>query len=165
MNISNHYKFRYSFWAIGFLVALVSFAATSVFAQTTTGTIRGTVTGSGGAPIGSAQVVARNVSTGATRNTLSNDAGAYALVGLAPGTYDVNVRRIGSTPQARTIVVQIGATQVQDFALAAQATQLETQVVTAASGVETHTSEVATNVTQAQINKLPQPSRHLFEFA
>src|SRR5947207_3174881 len=165
MNISNHYKFRYSFWAIGFLVALVSFAATSVFAQTTTGTIRGTVTGSGGAPIGSAQVVARNVSTGATRNTLSNDAGAYALVGLTPGTYDVNVRRIGSSPQSRTIVVQIGATQVQDFALTTQAAVLETQVVTAASGVETHTSEVATNVTQAQIAKLPTPSRNFLDLA
>src|SRR5207253_9367612 len=120
---------------------------------------------SGGAPIPSAQIVARNVSTGATRNALSNDAGAYALVGLPPGTYDVNVRRIGNTPQSRTIVVQIGATQVQDFALAAQATQLETQVVTAASGVETHTSEVATNVTQAQINKLPTPSRNFLDLA
>src|SRR5438477_4557366 len=148
--------------ALGLLASLLG---TNSAAQTTTGTIRGTVTGSGGAPIPSAQVVARNVSTGATRNALSNDAGAYALVGLTPGTYDVNVRRIGSSPQSRTIVVQIGATQVQDFALTTQAAVLETQVVTAATGVETRTSEVATNVTQAQINKLPTPSRNFLDLA
>jgi outer membrane receptor for ferrienterochelin and colicin len=146
-------------------IAFACIASRNLFAQTTTGTIRGTVTESGGAPIANAQVVARNVSSGATRNTLSNDAGAYALVGLTPGTYNVNVRRIGSSPQSRTIVVQIGATQVQDFSLAAQAAVLETQVVTAATGVETRTSEVATNITQAQINKLPTPSRNFLDLA
>ncbi|HEX6629417.1 MAG TPA: carboxypeptidase regulatory-like domain-containing protein [Gemmatimonadaceae bacterium] len=154
-------------WArtLAVLGLLASLIGTNALAQTTTGTIRGTVTGPGGVPIQSAQIVARNVNSGATRNTLSNDAGAYALVGLTPGTYDVNVRRIGSSPQSRTIVVQIGATQQQDFALAAQAAVLETQVVTASSGVETRTSEVATNVTQAQINKLPTPSRNFLDLA
>ena len=147
------------------LLAVGASAATSLPAQTTTGTIRGTVTGTGGEPIVSAQIIARNVSSGATRTTLSNDAGAYALVGLTPGTYDVNVRRIGASPQSRTIVVQIGATQTQDFSLAAAATQLATQVITAASGVETRTSEVATNVTQAQITKLPTPSRNFLDLA
>ena len=94
MKIRKKFGFNHFSRAIAFLIALVSFAAPSVFAQTTTGTIRGTVSGGNGVPIASAQVVARNVSTGATRNALSNDAGAYALVGLTPGTYDVNVRRI-----------------------------------------------------------------------
>src|SRR3954470_3258724 len=88
--------------------ALLCFAGGSLFAQNSTGTIRGTVTGEGGAPISSAQIVARNTSSGVTRNAQTNDAGAYTLVGLVPGTYEVNVRRIGNTPQTRTIVVQIG---------------------------------------------------------
>src|SRR5882724_1046483 len=161
------HTWSFNFWSrmLAVVGVLASLIGANLMAQTTTGTIRGTVTAPGGAPIASAQVVARNVSTGATRNALSNDAGAYALVGLTPGTYDVNVRRIGSTPQSRTIVVQIGATQVQDFSLAAQAAVLETQVVTAATGVETRTSEVATNITQAQINKLPTPSRNFLDLA
>src|SRR3954471_3074381 len=163
--MSNKHRFKHFSWASGFLVALVSFAATSASAQNTTGTIRGTITGDNGAPIPSAQIVARNVSSGVTRNALSNDAGAYTLVGLVPGTYDVNVRRIGSAPQSRTIVVQIGATQIQDFALIAQAAQLQTQVVTATTGVETRTSETATNVTTAQISKLPTPSRNFLDLA
>src|SRR5207237_7745385 len=165
--MKHRHTWSFNLWShtLAVLGLLASLIGTNALAQTTTGTIRGTVTGAGGAPIASAQVVARNISTGPTRNALSNDAGAYALVGLTPGTYDVNVRRIGSTPQSRTIVVQIGATQVQDFSLAAQAAVLETQVVTAATRVETRTSEVATNVTQAQINKLPTPSRNFLDLA
>ena len=146
-------------------LALVCVAGGNLLAQNSTGTIRGTVTGDGGAPIGSAQIVARNLSSGVTRNALSNDAGSYTLVGLVPGTYEVNVRRIGNAPQSRTVVVQIGATQQQDFALATQAAQLETQVVTASTGIETRTSEGATNVTQAQIAKLPTPSRNFLDLA
>jgi len=147
------------------LLALMFFASGGLFAQNSTGTVRGTVTGDGGAPIGSAQVVARNVSSGVSRNALSNDAGDYTLVGLVPGTYVVSVRRIGSAPQTRTVVVQIGTSQIQDFALAQQAAQLETQVITAATGVETRTSEGATNITQAQISKLPTPSRNFLDLA
>ncbi len=146
-------------------LALVCIVGGNLVAQNTTGTIRGTVSGEGGAPIGSAQIIARNVDNGVTRTALSNDAGGYALVGVVPGTYDVSVRRIGSAPQNRRVVVQIGATQSQDFSLATQAAQLQTQVITASTGTETHTSEVATNVTQAQISKLPTPSRNFLDLA
>jgi Carboxypeptidase regulatory-like domain/TonB dependent receptor/TonB-dependent Receptor Plug Domain len=147
------------------LVALVCMVSGDLVAQNSTGTIRGTISGEGGAPIGSAQILATNTSSGIQRVAQSNDAGFYSLLGLVPGTYAVTVRRIGSAPQSRTVVVQIGATQVQDFALATQAAQLATQVVTAATGIETRTSESATNVTQAQIEKLPTPSRNFLDLA
>jgi hypothetical protein len=146
-------------------LALVCVAGGNLLAQNSTGTVRGTVTGEGGAPIGSAQIVARNIESGVTRNAQSNDAGGYSLVGLVPGTYTVNVRRIGNAPQSRTVVVQVGTSQQQDFALATQAAQLETQVVTATTGVETRTSESATNVNQQQIAKLPTPSRNFLDLA
>src|SRR5450759_62390 len=164
MNTSS-INFHRFFRGVAAAIALLCIASGNLFAQTSTGTSRGTVSGAGGAPIASAQSAAQNVSSGVQRNALSNDAGAYTLVGLVPGTYVVTVRRIGNAPQTRTIVVQIGATQIQDFALATQATQLATQVVTAATGVETRTSESATNITQAQISKLPSPSRNFLDLA
>ena len=147
------------------LVALVVLATGSLLAQNSTGTIRGTVTGAEGAPIGSAQILATNTNSGVQRVAQSNDAGFYTLAGLVPGTYTVSVRRIGNAPQTRTVVVQIGATQVQDFALAQQAAQLATQVVTASTGLETKSSEVSTNVTQAQIAKLPTSTRNFLDLA
>ena len=164
MNTSSINLHRFS-RGVATAIALLCIVSGNLFAQNSTGTIRGTVSGAGGAPIGSAQISAQNVSSGVQRNAQSNDAGAYTLVGLVPGTYLVTVRRIGNTPQTRTIVVQIGATQQQDFSLATQAAQLETQVITAASGVETRTSESATNITQAQISKLPSPSRNFLDLA
>src|SRR3954467_7669952 len=106
------------YWrAIAGVLALVTLSTGVASAQTSTGTIRGTVSGETGTPIGSAQIIARNTNSGVQRVAQSNDAGFYTLAGLVPGTYDVSVRRIGSAPQTRTIVVQIGATQVQDFSL------------------------------------------------
>jgi hypothetical protein len=164
MTISSINLHRY--WrVVSALLALLVFASGPLSAQTSTGTIRGTISGETGAPIGSAQIVARNTNSGVQRVTQSNDVGFYTLAGLVPGTYDVSVRRIGSSPQTRTVVVQIGATQVQDFSLASQATQLATQVVTASTGLETKSSEVSTNVTQAQISKLPSSTRNFLDLA
>ena len=142
------------FWrGVAAAIALLCIVSGSLFAQNSTGTIRGTVSGGGGAPLGSAQIVARNTDNGVQRGTQSDDAGFYTLAGLVPGTYNVTVRRIGSAPENRTVVVQIGTTQVQDFSLTQQAAQLATQIVTASTGLETKSSEVSTNVTQAQIAK------------
>jgi outer membrane receptor protein involved in Fe transport len=133
-------------------------------AQTTTGTIRGTITADGKAVAG-AEVIAKNVSTGVPRSTTSRTDGSYTLPGLAPATYDLTVRRIGSGAQTRRVVVQIGAVQLQDFGLTAQAVQLQELTVTAAPTTETRTSEVATNVTPQQIERLPTPSRNFLDAA
>ena len=77
----------------------------------------------------------------------------------------MTVRRIGSEPQTRVVVVQIGATQTQNFDLTQQAAQLSTVVVSGVGDAETRTSEGATNVNQAQISKLPTPSRNFLDLA
>ena len=161
---TNRLNFQRFYRAVFATLAFSVLGSTSLLAQNSTGTIRGTIE-SGGAPVGSAQILARNTNSGVQRVAQSNDAGFYTLAGLVPGTYEVSVRRIGSTPQTRTIVVQIGTTQVQDFALAQQAAQLESQVITAATGLETKSSEVSTNVTQAQIAKLPSSTRNFLDLA
>jgi hypothetical protein len=153
-------------WLTALFVGL-ALAATSVSAaaQNTTGTVRGTVTGSNGVGLSDAQVSARNIETGVVRNTTSRDEGLYVLPGLVPATYDMTVRRIGTSAVTRRVIVQIGATQIQNFSLVDRPTQLQSVVVTAAPTVETRTSEVATNVTPDQITKLPNASRNFLELA
>jgi hypothetical protein len=133
-------------------------------AQTTTATIRGYLRAQSGGAVDAGQVTARNTDMGVTRVATSNADGFYSLSGLRPGAYAVEVRRIGLSPQTRTITVQIGQTLDLNFDLAATATQLVGVVVTATT-VETKTSEVATNVTQAQINDLPSSSRNILDLA
>jgi carboxypeptidase family protein/TonB-dependent receptor-like protein len=155
-----------------FLVALLAAAgmlasfAQDARAQTTTGTIRGVITAEDGVtPVADAQIIARNPATGVQRGTVSRADGSYTLVGLPPATYELTVRRIGSEARTRTVVVQIGATTIRDFALNPAVAQLATVAVTAAPIIETRTSEVATNVTEAQIEKLPTASRNFLDLA
>ena len=145
---------------LGFLIV----GARGASAQTTTGTIRGTITASGKAVTG-AEILAKNIESGVQRSTTSRADGSYTMPGLVPASYDLTVRRIGSGAQTRRVVVQIGAVQIQDFALTEQAVQLQELTVTAAPVVETRTSEVATNVTPEQIAHLPTPSRNFLDLA
>lgn len=137
----------------------------SLNAQTTTGTVRGAVKDQNGAPVSDAEIQVRNVESGVQRSTSSRADGSYVLPGLTPATYEFSVRRIGSTPQRRQVVVQIGATQVVDFTLQAGAVELQAVTVEAAPQVELHTSEVATNVTPQQVQQLPTASRNFLDLA
>lgn len=147
---------------LGFVCAA---AASNAFAQSAAGTIRGRVTGPDGNPAEGVQITARNTETGAQRGTTTHGDGTYVLAGLVPAPYDMTVRRIGVAAQTRRVVVQIGATQLQDFALNASATTLGTVEINAAATPETRTSELATNVTPDQIDKLPTSSRNFLELA
>ncbi|HEU4786241.1 MAG TPA: carboxypeptidase-like regulatory domain-containing protein, partial [Gemmatimonadaceae bacterium] len=154
-----------SLTTVGVALAFSLHAAATAIGQTSTGTIRGFVSDQGGAALAGVQVTARNVESGVQRAATTRADGFYVLPGLTPATYDMTVRRIGMAAQTRRVVVQIGATSIQDFSLTQAAQQVQAVQVTAAAGVETRTSEVATNVTQAQINGLPSSSRNFLELA
>lgn len=151
--------------ALAVAVAALATSSRGALAQTTTGTVRGTVAGANGAPLSTAQISARNVESGVPRGTTSRDDGTYVLPGLVPGTYEFTVRRLGYTPMTRQVVVQIGTTQYQNFTLTNQPVTLSAITVSAAAPVETRTSEVATNVTTQQIENLPTSTRNFLDLA
>lgn len=134
-------------------------------AQTSTGSIRGYVTDSSGNPIVGGRVVAVSVLTSTPREVATQARGFYAMPGLVPGEYDVTARQIGMTPRKVRVRVLIGEVYPLDFKLAPSAVQLEAVTVAAPVGVETRTSEVATNVTAQQIQALPSPSRNFLDLA
>ena len=140
--------------------------ARNTSAQTSTGSIRGYVTDSSGTPIAGARVVAVNPLTSTQREATTQSNGFYAMLGLRPAEYDVTARQIGMAPQKVHVRVLIGEVFPLDFKLGATAIQLEAVTVAAATtGVETRTSEAATNVTQQQINNLPTSTRNIFDLA
>ena len=55
------------------------------------GTIRGSVTDSSGALIANARVVILDLSTGTTREAVTNSDGEYQVFGLRPGNYKVTI--------------------------------------------------------------------------
>ncbi|PYP57096.1 MAG: hypothetical protein DMD40_09105 [Gemmatimonadetes bacterium] len=138
----------------------------SLSAQTTTGTVRGYVKDQNGAPVADAEIRAQNIETGVQRTTTTRADGGYILPGLVPGTYDLVARSIGHSPQQRRVVVQIGATLLADFTLQAGAVELQAVKVEGGTpAVELRTSEVATNISQQQVQNLPTPSRNFLDLA
>ena len=146
-------------------LAFVVIAASAAWSQTSTGSVRGYVRDAGGAPVAGARVVAVNIATSAQREVATQSNGFYALLGLVPAAYDVTARQIGMAPQKIRARVLIGEVFPLDFKLAASAVQIEAVSVVAAAGVEMRTSEVATNVTQQQIERLPTASRNFLDLA
>jgi len=155
------------FGASLFGVALLVLAAAPPAAtQTTTGTIRGYVRDSSGAPLAGAMVEAKNVATGGVRTATSNEDGSYVVAGLAPAVYDLTVRHIGSAPSTRRVVVQIGATTLADFTPTTQAVEVAgVNIQAAAPTFDLKTSEVATNISTQQMQQLPTQSRNFLDFA
>lgn len=152
--------------ALAFCLGLVVVVATSAVAQTTTGSVRGYVTASGGAPVADAQVALRLVATNEMRGATTNATGFYYLPGLRPGTYQMNVRRVGFAPQTRTVQVMIGETLDLNISSEAVATTLSTVEITSErNGTQTRTSEVGTNISREQITNLPTFERNVLDLA
>lgn len=159
-----------------FAVALSVGIAQPAHAQLTTATIRGTVTNSA-APAPGATVTAKSVETGAVARATAGPDGSYVLTGLSPGSYDVTFTAAGGAPVTQRVIVSVGQTASLDMDVAAPAASAAEAgapsttapggaiVVTGRRLVETRTSEVATNVTDQQIENLPQSNRNFLNFA
>src|SRR4051794_258825 len=68
----------------GLPAALVLTLGASAGAQTTTGNLRGYVTGASGVPVADVQVAARALDNNQSRGTLTNASGFYYIGGLRP---------------------------------------------------------------------------------
>lgn len=149
----------------GLLTAAALMPATGL-AQNSTATVRGHVN----APQGQAptEIVATNLGNGFTVRAPVNAAGNYTLPSLAPGSYRIEAKGNGASA-SQDVKVQVGQALTLNLdaaaASAASAQNLQGVTVTAASLIETRTSEVGTNITQAQINTLPQNERNFLDFA
>jgi hypothetical protein len=151
-------------FVIGAVAALAA-VASPAHAQTTTGNIRGYVRGPNNAPVPDAQVAARDPAMGTNRGTVSNSSGFYTLAGLRPGDYELTVRRIGFTPQTRNVTVGIGQTLTLDFSIQEAAAQIAAVAVVATATETARTSEVGTNVSEEQIQRLPNFERNFLDLA
>ncbi|HEY8329131.1 MAG TPA: TonB-dependent receptor [Rhodanobacter sp.] len=113
----------------------------------------------------SATITARNVATGSTRRTTAGADGGYTLVGLPPGTYQVDA----GPGTAHTVTLTVASTATLDLTAAATATANATTLsgvsVSATTLTEVKTSEIGNTVSLHQIDTTPQISRNFLEFA
>ena len=88
---------------------------TPVMAQSTTGSIGGTVTDASGAPVAGATVTATNEGTNSQASAVTAADGGYVLDGLRPAPYTMRVDA-GGTPIERRVILSIGQSATLDLA-------------------------------------------------
>lgn len=140
---------------------------TAASAQVVTGSLSGRVSASDGSPVSGAEVSARSTATNQTYRATSGADGSYAFNGLRPGDYDVTVT-INGEAVSQLVAVGVGQSASLDLTPAASVVVTDDKAAIVVSGrrlVEKRTSEVATNVSRTQIERLPQTDRNFLSFA
>lgn len=136
-------------------VAVALCVAQPAYAQVESGTIQGHVDG---AKAG-AQVVAVDKNTGRRATGPVDASGNYEILGLRPSTYTVSLEG----REAQTTDLLVGQTAVINFVVPAEGRAI---VVTGRrTAVPVQAQTVATNISPAQIENLPQNKRNFLSFA
>lgn len=142
-------------------VACLFLLAAVGFAQSPTGTIRGTVSDASGAVIGGATISIQNAQTNETKTTTSDSAGRYIVNFVQPAIYTVTATARGFQPQKQNnVVVQVSVGRPVDFALNVGKVSESVEVTSTTAPLETSTSTVDTVVTAKQISDLPLNGRN-----
>ncbi len=147
------------------MVILSLFMTIPAWAQSSTATIRGTVTNEAGNRVSNAEINAVGTQTGFVRTVRSNADGSYQIAGLSPGTYNIVVAAPGYDPKSEDLTVLVGQSLEMNLRLSTGSVLRESITVVGNQAVETRSSEIATNVTTQQIENLPQDDRNFLNFA
>ncbi|HEV8345140.1 MAG TPA: TonB-dependent receptor [Vicinamibacterales bacterium] len=148
------------------LIFILAIAAASASAQSTTGSISGTVRDQSKAILPGATVEVRNLDTGAARSIASDHEGRYRALNLPPGRYVVVAELSGFTKAtANDIVVQIGRDVPVDLTLSVGAVSESVTVTGESAVLDLSAAVVGGVVSTKQIAELPLNGRSFMQLA
>jgi len=143
------------------MILLASFS----FAQSSTGTIQGTVADAQGAVIPNASVIITNEGTNRAITATSNAEGLFSLPALDPGSYKVEVQETNFQTTTQQVTLQTAQVVNLEFKLQPGSTSQTIEVTAAAPIVDTSTSGIGNIVTSRQIMDLPLNGRNFTSLA
>jgi hypothetical protein len=149
-------------------LTLLIFLSVESFAQSTSGSITGTVKDNAGAPIADASVVISNPATNLKRQTATTNTGVFTATQLPPGSYNITVEKNGFKKLEKSNVI-LNATDLVnagDFVLEIGALS-ETVTVTAESTrteIQSESGERSGLVTGIQLRDLAINGRNYQDF-
>ncbi|NQW04008.1 MAG: carboxypeptidase regulatory-like domain-containing protein [Acidobacteria bacterium] len=153
------------FVRVGTLTAVLLLVSSLVFAQGVTSSLAGTVVDTTGVAIPGATVVATNIGTGATHETVSSSQGSFSIPAMLPGTYSVTVTLTGfKTAVLNGVALSAGIPSSVTATLEVGGLS-ETVVVEGATAIiQVVSSAVSSTINIKQIESLPLTSRNLLDF-
>ena len=140
------------------LVAILSpLGIGTLYGQTAvTGGIEGNVTDASGAAVAGATVEAIDVPDSVTRDTVTNNDGAYRFPSLIPGTYSVTIKKAGFATFLREATrIDAGIMYRVDAKLPVGTATSKVEVTSEAPLLQTDTAEVNETIHSTEISSLP----------
>ncbi len=147
--------------ALAFLLAPLAVQAQNV----ATGSIVGLVRGPEGGPLPGVTVTARNLDTGLTRTSITDQGGVFRLDFLPSGNYEIRADLDGFRSQVfSSIKVTLGSQQKLDFTLELSKVEEEIVVTAEAPIVESTNPSISASVSDDAIANLPLNGRDFLDF-
>ncbi len=153
-------KSKYPIETMSRIVGLLCLAV-SLWSQTISGTLEGYVKDPSGASVPGASITVKNVDTGLTRKTVTNEQGYYQHTFLPLGEYEVLTEAAGFGAVQRKQTVELNAARAVDFELKPSNVSTEVTVVADTTLIETTRGEIRASLDERQIEDRPLPSRNM----
>jgi hypothetical protein len=137
---------------------------TSAPAQVTTGRIQGNVSDAQGGRIPGAQITVINVDTGQTLESITDEAGFWAMPSMAAATYKVVISLAGfRSVSIDNVKVNAGIPATVNAVLEVGAVTDSVSVETGAEVLQTESATLTSTLVGQQLHELPFTSRNLTE--
>jgi Carboxypeptidase regulatory-like domain len=144
-------------------LALLVYVSPSLLAQSTYGSVVGSVTDSSGAAIAGATVSLTNIGTQEKRTQSSGADGLFTFVNLFPGQYRVDVEKSGFKHFARTdVTVQVQQSTSVNASLQVGEVSQVVEVTSQTPLLQTESASLGQVVEQRKADELPLNGRNIF---
>lgn len=140
-----------------FVIALF---AVSIFAQSSTGRLVGTVSAPDGAVIPGATVVVTDTQTNKERTVTTNGEGAFLIQLLDVGTYSIKVSSKGFKSSTTTVTIQVGQEYSLPVSLSVGDVGENVTITAGADVINSSNAELSSTLNNRQITELPNLTRN-----
>src|SRR5713226_8993432 len=152
--------------AVSFLVVCIVMLSPPAWAQSTYGTVTGSVTDASGGAVADAQVTLTNQGTSEKRTQSTGSDGLYSFVNLFAGKYKVDAEKAGFKRTSRTdIVVEVQQTSRIDLTMQVGEVTQTVEVTGETPLLQSETSSLGQIVDEREATELPLNGRNIFNLA
>ena len=142
---------------------LMMFSANAVMAQSSNASLTGRITDSSKAVTPDAKVIAINTGTRVRYETVTNETGSYYVTNLPPGTYRIEVEKLGFKAVLKSdVILHVQDTLEVNFEMVLGSASESVTVRGGAPLLDTESSTMGTVVEQRKAVELPLNGRNVF---
>src|SRR3984885_3314485 len=148
---------------ITIIAAIIIFSARPVAAQSSNASVTGRITDSTKAVTPDAKVIAINTGTRVRYETVTNETGSYYVTDLPPGTYRIEVEKLGFKAVLKSdVILHVQDALEINFEMVLGSASESVTVRGGAPLLDTESATMGTVVEQRKANELPLNGRNVF---